>query len=373
LQIRVFVLALLAALAFAASAAAAPPAVHARAYFIQDASTGETIAAYHAQERLPMASITKLMTVLLTLEHAKLSSVVTVGSGIEPGGSSIYLHRGDRLTVRDLLEGALIQSANDAADALAQYVGHGDTARFVAMMNQRARQLGLTHTHFVRPDGLDAPGHYSSAHDLTTLARVLMTKPFVRRTVRMRSATIAGGRHLSTWNDLLSTFPGVIGVKTGHTSNAGWCQVAAVRGPGLTVYATILGEPTRAQRNADLAALLRWGLSRYRLATVISPRRAYTSVQAPFGRGPIKLVAAHAVHASVRIGRSLKAVIVAPTMVALPVERGQAFGEVRVYDGARLVARAPLVAAKSVGYPSLPARAGWYAKQVGKKLTGWIP
>ncbi|HUK64327.1 MAG TPA: hypothetical protein VLV15_13365, partial [Dongiaceae bacterium] len=271
------------------------------------------------------------------------------------------------------LEGALIQSANDAADALADYVGHGNRARFVAMMNRRARQLGLTQTHFVRPDGLDAPGHVSSARDLTTLARIVMNKPFVRRTVRLESATIAGGRHLTTWNDLLSTFPGVIGVKTGHTSNAGWCQVAAVRGSGLTVYATILGEPTRAQRNADLAALLRWGLSRYRLATVISPRVAYASVGTPFGRGHVRLVAARPVRASVRVGRKLRAEIVAPTMVALPVERGEAYGEVKVYDRSRLVASAPLVAARSVGSPGLPARAGWYANQMGEKIVGWLP
>jgi D-alanyl-D-alanine carboxypeptidase (penicillin-binding protein 5/6) len=373
LRIRVLVPAVVAVLALAAPAIAAPPSVHARAYFIENASTGETIAAYHARERLPMASITKLMTVLLTLEHAKLGAEVTVGPGSEPGGSSIYLHQGDRLTVRDLVEGALIQSANDAAVALADYVGHGDRARFVAMMNRRARQLGLRDTHFARPDGLDAPGHYSSARDLTLLGRVLMNKPFVRKTVRMRSATIAGGRHLSTWNDLLGTFPGVIGVKTGHTSNAGWCQVAAVRGQGLTVYATILGEPTRAQRNDDLSALLRWGLSRYRVTTLIGPRHVYATADVAFGRGPVKLVAEHGARSAVRIGRRLREEVVAPTVVALPVRRGQRFGVVRVYDRQRLVATAPLVAARSVAYPGVVSRAGWYAKRVGKTIVGWLP
>jgi len=373
LRIRVLVPAVVAALALAAPAVAAPPSVHARAYFIENASTGETIAAHHARQRLPMASITKLMTVLLTLEHAKLGATVTVGPGVSPGGSSIYLRQGDRLTVRDLVEGALIQSANDAAVALADYVGHGDRARFIAMMNRRARQLGLRDTHFARPDGLDAPGHYSSARDLTLLGRVLMNKPFVRQTVRMRSATIAGGRHLSTWNDLLGTFPGVIGVKTGHTGNAGWCQVAAVRGPGLTVYTTILGEPTRSERNDDLAKLLRWGLSRYRVTTLIGPRRVYASARTSFGRGPVKLVAEHGVRTSVRVGRRLREEVVAPTAVALPVTRGEQFGTVRIYDRRRLIASAPLVAAKSASYPGVAARAGWYAKRVGKTIRGWLP
>ncbi|HEU5212309.1 MAG TPA: D-alanyl-D-alanine carboxypeptidase family protein [Gaiellaceae bacterium] len=373
MRIRVLVPAFLAALALAAPAIAAPPSVHARAYFIENAATGETLAAYHARQRLPMASITKLMTVLLTLEHAKLGATVTVGRGVSPGGSSIYLHQGDRLTVRELVEGALIQSANDAAVALADYVGHGDRARFIAMMNRRARQLGLRDTHFVRPDGLDAPRHYSSARDLTLLGRVLMNKPFVRKTVRMRSATIAGGRHLTTWNDLLSTFPGVIGVKTGHTGNAGWCQVAAVRAPGMTVYATILGEPTRAERNDDLAKLLRWGLSRYRVTTLIGPHRVYATARTSFGRGPVELVAEHGVRTPVRVGRRLREEVVAPTAVALPVDRGERFGVVRVYDRNRVVASAPLVAAKSMSDPGVASRAGWYATRVGKTIVGWLP
>jgi serine-type D-Ala-D-Ala carboxypeptidase (penicillin-binding protein 5/6) len=195
----------------------------------------------------------------------------------------------------------------------------------------------------------------------------------VRKTVRMRSATIAGGRHLSTWNDLLSTFPGVIGVKTGHTGNAGWCQVAAVRGQGLTVYATILGEPTRSERNDDLAKLLRWGLSRYRVTTLIGPHRVYASAAAPFGRGPIELVAEHGVRSAVRVGRRLREEVVAPTAVALPVTRGEQFGVVRVYDHQRLIGSAPLVAARSVSYPGVAARARWYAKRVGKTIVGWLP
>ncbi len=100
------------------------------------------------------------------------------------------------------------------------------------MMNRRARQLGLADTNFVRPDGLDAAGHVSSARDVTKLARILMQKRVVRQIVAMRDATIEGGRRLHTWNDLLGNFPGVIGVKTGHTTAAGWSEVAAVRGPG---------------------------------------------------------------------------------------------------------------------------------------------
>ena len=128
------------------------------------------------------------------------------------------------------------------------------------MMNAKARELGLERTHFVRPDGLDAPGHYSSGtrrHDARARSRCAIRA--IRATVRDRDDTIPGGRHLHTWNDLLGVFQGLYGVKTGHTGAAGWCEVAAVRRNGVTLYTTVLGSPTRSQRNADLAALLALG------------------------------------------------------------------------------------------------------------------
>src|SRR6266540_6351390 len=253
------------ALVVASPAAAGPPQVTARAYYVENGATGEALAGEDARARLPIASITKLMTVLIALEHAELDDVVVAApSAAAVGESTINLRAGERITVRDLVEAALVQSANDAADALADYVGHGSSARFVALMNAKARQLGLTRTRFTRPDGLDAPGHVSSARDVTALAEAAMRLPAVRSIVRRRTASISGGRVLHTWNDLLGLFPGLVGVKTGHTAGAGWCEVGAARRYGVTLYATVLWSPTRSQRNADLAALLRWGLSRYR-------------------------------------------------------------------------------------------------------------
>jgi len=160
------ILAAAAALALAAPVLAAPPQVTGRAFLVENGASGEVLGARNADARVPIASITKLMTVLLTLEHTKPSDVVTVSTGAaEVGESTVNLRAGEQLTVHDLLEAALVQSANDAADALADYVGHGSEQRFVALMNERARQLGLRETHYVRPDGLDAPGHVSSARD----------------------------------------------------------------------------------------------------------------------------------------------------------------------------------------------------------------
>lgn len=249
----VLFLALVAALVLAVAAAAAPPAVDAEAYLVQNAGTGEVLAADDERERLPMASITKLMTCLVALERVPLDDVATISTRTASiGESTINLRPGERVTVGDLVRAALVQSANDAANAIAAYVGRGSVPRFVALMNARARELGLTDTHFVNPDGLDAPGHVSSARDLTKLARVAMRKPFIRQTVRLVDAA-AAGRRLHTWNDLLTTFPNVIGVKTGHTNDAGWSEVAAARGGGVTIYATILGSPDRYRRKIGRA------------------------------------------------------------------------------------------------------------------------
>ena len=295
-------------------------------------------------------------------------------SAASVGESSIYLTPGERLTVRDLLTAALIQSANDAAVALAEGVGKGDVDRFVGWMNARARRMGLRDTHFMNPDGLDEPGHDSSARDLLTLARAAMRKPIVRSIVARQHAEIAGGRTLTTWNDLLATYPGVYGVKTGHTDDAGWCEVAIARRDGAAVYAVILGSPGRATRNADLAELLTWGLDHYARMRLVKGRAVYASVSVPFVDDRVPLVAARPMRAVVRVDRPLVEKVVAPASVSAPVEEGARLGAVRVRQGGRVVASVPLVAARSVEEPSLARKVGWYAgralDEAGDMLAG---
>ncbi len=370
---KLWLLCIAAALALVPPALAARPDVNARAYIVEDGRTGDVLLAKSPASRVPIASLTKMMTVLVTLEHARLDDMVTISpQAAAVGESSIPLRAGERLSVRDLLEAALIQSANDAAWALAEHVGQGDVERFVRMMNRRARRLGLDETHFVRPDGLDAPGHVSSARDVTELARILMQKPVVRRIVAMRGATIAGGRRLHTWNDLLGVYPGVVGVKTGHTSAAGWSEVAAVRGPGVTVYATILGSPDRSTRNGDLAELMTWGLSRFRVVPVISAGREYARAETAYDHGSVALVAPRSIRRAVIVRRPLVERIVAPKGVELPVRKGQSLGEVRLYDRNRLIARSPLVAARSIDEPNMLDRATWHIGRAAHNIGGWF-
>jgi D-alanyl-D-alanine carboxypeptidase (penicillin-binding protein 5/6) len=367
---RVALVTAFAALMLVPAAAGAAPSVQARAWIVQDARSGEVLAASRAHARLPIASITKLMTVLVTLKHRGLDDVVDVDrrAGVV-GESTIELNGGERLSVRDLVEAALIQSANDAADALALSVSP-DFTSFAVLMNAEAKKLGLHDTHFVRPDGLDAAGEYSSAADVTRLARVVMRNPFVRLTVRRQTATIAGGRTLHTWDDLLALYPHTIGVKTGHTGHAGWCQVAAARGVGgTTVYATLLGSPTRSQRNDDLESLLVWGLARFRLAPVIQAGRAYATVGIGYGRKPLGLVAAKPLLAVARVDRPLTETVTAVRVASLPVRSGTVLGHVVVTDGSRVLGRRDLVASRTINKPGLAGRLRWYAGRTLHHLT----
>jgi D-alanyl-D-alanine carboxypeptidase len=343
----------------------------ARSYEVVNASTGEVLAAHNAHEQVPIASLTKLMTVIVALQHLQLDQIVTVTNRTpHVGGSHIPLRAGQKISVEDLLKGALIQSANDAADTLADAASGGDLPLFISWMNERAQQLGLGDTHFVRADGLDAPGHVSSAHDVMVLAQIAMHSPVVRSIVRERSDTIEGGHvAVHTWNDLLGVFPGLIGVKTGHTDKAGWCEVAAARRQGYTIYAVILGSPGRSQRNADLRRLLSWGVSQYRTLTLVQPK-AYAHADLGYGRPALELVATkplvHVVPADSRVVER----IVAPSAVRLPVAKGQLLGTIEVRVGGQLLGVRPLVAARSVKRPGLGGRLRWYATRTVHDFVG---
>lgn len=355
--------------ACSAVATAAPPPVQAPAYIVRGGPNDVVLAARAPDARRAQASITKLMTVLVALEHARLSDVVTVTpAATNVGESSVLLRPGERLTVKDLAIAALVPSANDAATALAIHAGKGSLPRFVGMMNAKARALGLTSTQFVNPHGLDTRGHFSSARDVATLLEAALRNPFIRTWSTRSTATIAGGRTLTSTDTLIGVLP-IVGAKTGHTDAAGWSQVAAVQENGVTITAALLGAPSEAQRNADLTALLTWGLAQYRPVTAIGSR-VYGTAATGYGRDPVKLVAARPVVIIVRVGSPLVERVVATTSLALPVVRGQRAGEVRVYAQGRLVARSPLVAAESVPAVGTADKVGWYARRTVHHLTG---
>jgi serine-type D-Ala-D-Ala carboxypeptidase (penicillin-binding protein 5/6) len=351
-----------------------PPPVNAQAFFVWSGVDGAVLAARAAGERRPIASITKLMTVLVALDHLSLGEEVSIPPAVtRVGEATINLEPEERVTVRELVEGALIPSANDAATALALAASNGSLPRFVTWMNEEAAELGLTDTHFVNPHGLDVKGHYSSARDVVTLLRAALANPTIHRYAATQRAEIAGRGTFTTTDDLLARYPPLVAGKTGHTSGAGWSEVAEARAGGVTVVASVLGEPSRETRNADLQSLLAWGLVQYRHVWAIDTARVYARPLAPYGRPAVPLVAARSVVRLQRVGVPLVERVVAPVEVALPVRAGQVLGQVRVYERGRVVARAALLAARSERRPGLLGRARWYATRTLHHLGSLAP
>jgi D-alanyl-D-alanine carboxypeptidase (penicillin-binding protein 5/6) len=338
-----------------ATATAAPkapaPRLAAPAYILVEPSTGRVLAARAPDAERPIASTTKMMTALLVLERARLDDAYTVPPlSLEPVESRMGLSPGQRVTVRDLLVGLLLPSGNDAAITVAQGLA-GSRARFVALMNQRARQLGLRHTHFANPVGLDAPGNHGSARDLVRLAEALRAHPLAARIVdEPRAAVRFGGRRhvLFSRNALLRRVRWVNGVKTGHTSTAGYLLVgSATRGP-ITLYSAVLGAPSEAARDAGTLALLRYGFSRLRVAQPIRAGQVLGHV-AVQDRADLRipLVAAAGVRRVALRGRPLRVQVQAPAEVAGPRPAGAVVGQALVRDGRQIVARVPLRLARA--------------------------
>lgn len=367
-------LVLTAGLAAVGRASAGAPVVQADAYVLTSSVDGTTLAAREPDTPRAMASITKLMTALVARRSSQLDDVVVVpGAAVAVGESSLGLRAGQRVSVRDLLIGTLVPSANDAATALASYAGGGSVERFVARMNATARALGLDDTRYRNPHGLDEPGHVSTARDSLKLLRVALRDPFIRRYAGAATAVLSDGRSVESTDNLIGLVPGFVGGKTGHTDDAGWSQTALARRGAVTVGATVLGAPSESARDADLAALLRFGLASYRSSRVVDPHRGYASVDVGWGIRPLALVAPAALVAPVSTRRPLVERVVAPLVVRLPVRQGQRLGTVVVLDGQRVVARSPLVAARAIDRPGTLARARFVLTRTVEHLVGWLP
>ncbi len=232
--------------------AASDYSVAAKSAYIEDARTRQVVYEKSPHEKLPIASLTKLMTAYLILKDKNLDEIVTIPKEISTvqGGGSVVINLvpGDKMTARQLTQAALIPSANDAAVALAVWHS-GSVNDFVAKMNDTARELGMTDTNFENPTGLDTVGHVSTAHDLALLTHYLLENEFFRTTVNTESMTIASekGREyrLNTTNQLLLNAPSVRGVKTGYTQAAGECLVTLSEREGREVITVILGSTDR--------------------------------------------------------------------------------------------------------------------------------
>jgi D-alanyl-D-alanine carboxypeptidase (penicillin-binding protein 5/6) len=236
------------------------PSIDSTAYLVVDATSGVRLAASNADAQRPIASIQKLLTAYVVMQAGELDRVVVVPKlAVVADESIIGLRQGDRYSRATLLRALLIVSAGDAASALAVDVAGSEEA-FVAQMNAAAQALGLTDTVVLNPTGLDVDGQHSSAADVVKLAAVLMQDSNFKATVIRKSATLHGVV-LPATNKLLSNYQGADGVKTGHTTQAGYCLVASANRDGREIIVVVLGATTDAARTASATALLDWGFA----------------------------------------------------------------------------------------------------------------
>jgi len=331
------------------------PELSAAAAILVDARDGTVIAGKRPDDRRSIASTTKLMTALLTLEEVRPAQVFRAPPyDALAAESKIGLVEGERMRVDDLLEALLLESANDAAVTLAEGVG-GSRPEFVNRMNERARELGLTNTGYANPVGLDAPGAFSSARDLATLTRRLMRDPRFASVVRQPSATLESGlrrRVIGNRNRLIGRYDIIDGVKTGHTLSAGYVLVGSARGRlGSRVISVVLGEPSEAGRDADTLALLRFGLSRFRRVKALDDDKPVASAPIAHRDRRARLRPARDALLVVRRGERLRTRVDAPAELEGELAAGTPVGTVAVVSGGRVVRTVPLVTAAEVPAP----------------------
>jgi D-alanyl-D-alanine carboxypeptidase (penicillin-binding protein 5/6) len=335
----------------AGAAVPAPPALGARAWVMMDATTGAVISSQNPDERLPPASLTKLMTVYITTHELmagrlRADDKVTVSDNAwRTGGSRMFITPSSQIRVDDLLHGVVIDSGNDAAVALAERIG-GSEARFAIMMNQAAQRLGLSNTHFMNPTGLPIDDHYSSARDMALLARSIIRDEAAYYPLYANKYFTWGGIRQPNRNLLLWRDSSVDGLKTGHTDAAGYCMVTSAVRHGERLITAVFGSSSMATRASDTEALLTYGFRFFETATLQNGRAPLARPRLWKGRAE-----------SIAVGLANDLVMTLPRRdhehfnahvhlaraLVAPLPAGSVVGSYEVFDGEDKLVSMPLV------------------------------
>lgn len=335
--------------------------VEAPSAILVEAGRGTVLFAQNPDRPQPIASLTKIMTLTLVLEalrdgKVKLTDQV-VGSALAKsmGGTQIWLEEGEQFSLKEMLYAIGVGSANDAAVAVAEYLG-GSFEGFVGAMNHKAAELGLKHTHFANPTGLDDEHNYSTARDLAVLCRHAVTLPLFLELSSTWEYWVRKGTPqevwLTTFNKLLKFYPGYDGIKTGFTDKAGYCLASTARRDGLRLIAVVLGNPTPQTRSADVQRLLDYGFRLYEAIAVAKAGQVVGQVEVFRGHEPrVEAVVKEDFHVTVpRVGEKKVSTAVRLThrRVAAPVRKGQLLGALIAFQGGRELGRMDLVAPRDV-------------------------
>ena len=357
---------IVSALVFASHAAAqqslvpAPPAISASGYLLMDADSGEVLMEHNADERLPPASLTKLMTSYVLsyeLEQGQVSNsdLVTISKNawaqnpIFTGSSLMWIEVGKQVTLGDLHKGVVISSGNDASVAVAEYLAGSEDA-FAGIMNQHAQMLGLENTHFVNSHGLPHPEHYTSARDLAILARAIIDFPneyalysekeFVYNNIRQNNR-----------NGLLWTDPSVDGLKTGHTNEAGYCLVTSAKREGMRLISVVMGASSERVRERETQKLLSYGFRYFETHHLYSAGTELTKAKVwKGGSADVALGVQDDVYLTIPRGKAddLDAQLIVNEVLTAPIAADSEYGELQVSLDGKLEVSVPLVALESV-------------------------
>jgi D-alanyl-D-alanine carboxypeptidase (penicillin-binding protein 5/6) len=350
--------------------AAVDPDLRAPVAVLADLDTGQVLFNEAGNERRPIASITKITTALLVLERTQPDEVVTVSdeaAGPRVAGiSGLGLFPGERIRVHELMYALMLQSANDAAIALAEHVS-GTVPAFVELMNARAAELGMTRTRFDSPNGLDETG-YSTARDLVLLTRASFGAEGFAEIVSTRFHTVisldAEPRRVQNRNVLLWLYPGATGVKTGFTSEAGFCLVAAAEREGVRLVSIVLGEP--GEPFSEAAELLNYGFAAFERRTLITQGETLGTVD--LGGHDVDVVSGGSLRGLVPVEAQIERVIALNERVAFPPALAEEIGTVRVLAGDKLVGEVPLLVAGLPPPPEPGEEGPWWARAIGSVI-----
>ncbi|GAA0402668.1 D-alanyl-D-alanine carboxypeptidase family protein [Paenibacillus motobuensis] len=336
-------------------------AENARSAILIDADTGTVIYEKHSHEKLPPASITKIMTMLLTMEaidegRLKLTDKVTTSEHASSmGGSQIFLEVGEEMTVDDLLKGVAMASGNDASVALAEKIA-GSEQGFIKLMNERAQELGLKDTHFANCNGLPVADHYSSAHDIAMMSRELLKYEGITKYTGAYQDYLRKDSAKPFWlvntNKLVRFYSGADGLKTGYTSEAKFCLAATAKRDGMRLIAVVLGEPNTKTRNSEVSAMFDYAFSQYALQPIYKSGEVIGKVKVQKGEAAqLELTASKTMSVLVKKGSKLENItqkLVVPEKIAAPVKEGQLIGQLLIVQDGRTLAEFDLNAATAI-------------------------
>lgn len=327
------------------------------AYILMDYDTGTVMAEYNPDEPRPIASVTKVMTMLLCMEAIQagkitFDDVVTASEyACSMGGSQIYLEPGEQMTVTDLMKSIAVGSANDACVAMAEYIMGSETT-FVDAMNERAKALGMTNTHFVNCNGLDAENHYSSARDVAVMSRELLKHDAIRPFLTIWMDTVRNGEFgLSNTNKLIRFYEGAIGVKTGSTTNAKYCLSSAATRNGLTLIGVVLGAETTADRFETAKELLNYGFSNYKIQTIVEKGEDMGTIKVK--KGTAETVGAVTGEEFKKLtdkqnGIKTERNVILDEEIKAPVKKGQQIGKIELTENGKKIGEVSIVASDDV-------------------------